>query len=171
MTPYFKKNKITFERVICKAHPGSVITKLICDIKYIDRNGNLKIDAWMNISKSIDNVWIHAVPYYRYNTYHRIANELWEKPCDWLAGTTKSYIMDWTVGRMLKYTNLNHTCPYVGRMYFKVANISMSNFPIPPIMPSGRYRVDVELTESDRKNVLASAQFYSSISDHRIEIV
>lgn len=161
---------MSFERVTCKIHPGSVITGMYCVIKYIDRN-HLKIDARLNASKSVENMWIHAAPYYRYNTYQRIANELWENPCAWFAGTTKSYIMDWTVGRMLKYTNFNHTCPYSGQVYFKVDNISINAFPLPPIMPSGRYRVDVEVTEKDRRNILASAQFFFSISDHRIEVV
>lgn len=168
---FFKKNKLTFERVTCETYPGSTIVELHCGIKYIDRNRNLKIDSWLNISKSLDDVWIHAVPYYRYNTYQRIANELWEQPCEWFSGQSKSYVLDWTIGRMLRYTNFNHTCPYFGRVYFKVDNISIDSFPLPPIMPAGRYRVDIDVVGSNRKNVLASAKFYSSISDHRIEVV
>lgn len=117
-------------------------------------------------------MWVHGAPYYRYNTYQRTANELWENLCGWFDGSTKSYIMDWSVGRMLKYTNFNHTCPYLpGKVFFKVDNISVDAFPLPPIMPAGRYRVDITLTENNRTKVLGSAKFYFSISDHRIEIV
>lgn len=166
---HFQKNKITFERVICKTYPGSKFAHIHCGVKYIDRN-NLKIDVWGNISEPIENAWINIEPYYKYNTYTRIAGYIWENICEWFTGK-KSFILDYTIGSILNYSNFNHVCPYIGYIYFKTNNISINTFEFPQLVPSGRYRVDFNLTEGDRKRILIHGKLYFSISDHRIEMV
>src|SRR5262249_2128104 len=125
---------------MCNTYPDSKVSNMKCVIKYIDRK-NIKIDMWANVTKQIERIWAIALMYYKYNTYQRIAVNLWEDICGWFSGKTKSYIMDWTFGRVLNYTNLNHHCPYNGHVYLKVDNVSIDRFPFPPIIPSGRYRI------------------------------
>lgn len=160
---------MSFERLICETPPGSKVTQLHCKVKYIDRN-HVKIDAWANITKPIEDVWIHVVSY-MFNTYQKLGIDLWENICDWLSGKKNSYIMYWGIERILKYTNLNHSCPFVGHVYIKANNVSMSKFDFTTIIPSGRYRLDFQVAEGDRRKVIGGSKLYFSVSDHRIEVV
>lgn len=131
----------------------------------------MKLYVHGNLTKAVDNVWVHGVFYYKFNgiTYQKYPIDLWESFCGWMEGKSKSYVLDWTVGRILKYTNVNHTCPYVGLVIMKVDNISIDNFPFEPLVPSGRYRVDLDIAESDRIPY-GGAKLYFSVSDHRLEV-
>lgn len=114
---------------------------------------------------------MHGVFYHKFNgiVYHKFPIDLWENLCDYLDDrSAKSYLLNWTVGRILKYSNMNHSCPYVGLLYAKNDNISIANFPFEPLIPSGRYRVDGAFTEADRVPQ-AEFQIYFSVSDHRLE--
>lgn len=115
-------------------------------------------------------MWVHTVFYYKYAyTYQKYAIDLWENMCDWLGKKTKSYLLDWTIGRAQRYTNINHSCPYEGVVYLKADNISIKQFPIEPLLPSGRYRMDINITEGNRKTSIFVGKVFFSISDHRIE--
>lgn len=135
----------------------------------------MKVDMRVNLSKPVKDIWVHVEPYYKYQTYVRIAGYIWENPCDWMSGKTKSIFLDWTLGLALKlpniHTNINHTCPFSGYNYFKFDNISVQQFAFPQLVPSGRYRLNVNLTESDRSKVLGGCVLYVSVSDHRVEVV
>lgn len=109
--------------------------------------------------------------YYRYNTYEKIATEYWDDLCKWSSGESYSYVMSYLKQVILQYTNFNHPCPYSGLVYAKCDNVSVQALTIPQIIPAGRYKIDFNYTEGDRKTVLLAASLYASISDHRIEVV
>lgn len=150
--------------------PNTIVTDLHCDVKYISRD-HLKFDVRGNLSEPIYDFWVHTVGYYKFNqfSYQRFAVDFWDNGCDWLANKTKSYAFDWTIGRVLQYSNINHTCPYDGQIFLKINNVSIHHFAVEPLVPSGRYRVDANVTDGNRKKVLAMASAYFSVSDHRIE--
>lgn len=129
-------NDLTFEKGYCKILPNDILSAVHCDVKYIKRD-RLRAYVYANISKPIHNAWVHYVLNYRYNrmTYHKFPVDLWESPCDWLGGK-KSWILDWTVGIVLNYTNINHPCPYEGHLYFKADNLSINTFNIEQLAPS-----------------------------------
>ena len=77
--------------------------------------------------------------------------------------------MDWTVKRVLNYSNFNHPCPYEGNVFLKVNNVSVDRFPLEQFIPSGRYRADLNVTEENKENVIFMAKLYWAVSDHRIE--
>lgn len=128
-------------------------------------------DIWGNLTEPIYDAWLHAVVYYKYTTYRKYPIDLWENVCDWMSGKSKAYILDWTIGRVRQYTNLNQSCPLEGAIYLKLNNISIEHFVIEPLMPSGRYRADLNITGPNRRNVLLLSKIFFSISDHRIEQV
>lgn len=163
-------NELTFERVHCEQKDNNtIISDLHCEAKYIKR-GFVRTYAYVNFSQPIHDCWVHFVSYYRYNptSYQKFPVNLWENPCDWLKGK-KSWLLDWSVKRVLKYTNINHPCPYDGHVYFKADNISTNIFNIEQLIPAGRYRIDAFLTDGSKTNVLAKGQLYFSVSDVRVE--
>lgn len=101
--------------------------------------------------------YVSATAFRKYNTYKNFAGTLSDDLCVWLLGKSKSYFLDWTLKRMMNYTNLgNRTCPLEGEFYLKVDNISMDTFPISWIMPS-------------RGQAYSTASIYGAVSDHRVE--
>lgn len=68
----------------------------------------------------------------------------------------------------MHYSNMNHSCPYVGLIFVKVENISINTFVFEQLLPAGRYRCDFNLSTELKKPILMG-KIYASISDHRIE--
>lgn len=145
-----------------------------CIVKRIDRN-NIKIDGLATLSKPVDDVWFHAVGYYKYNTYTKIATELWENGCDlirnFIAGKKFLFFPTYLIPFVTNYTNVNHECPFSGQMWIRANNLSIQFFALPQIVPAGRYRLDISITEGNREKVLGRAQIYGGVSDHRVEVV
>lgn len=83
----------------------------------------------------------------------------------------KLYILDYLRPLAEKYTNMYHSCPYVGKILMKADNMSIHEFAIPQIVPAGRYRIDLNITEGYFGKTLVDAKIYGSISDHRVEVV
>lgn len=153
--------------------PGSIAQSWHCIFKYISRT-NLKIEFRFNLTKPMNAFWIHTVFYYKFNgiTFQKLPIDLLENFCDWFTGKAKSYALDWSISKIIKYSNLNHTCPYVGPILIKVDNISTNVFSLEQsFMPSGKYRVDNEYKESRVGRPFMRAILYFSVSDHRIEII
>lgn len=142
---------------------------MTCRVKYINWN-NLRGYGGIHFRQPINAAWIHGILYYKYNTYQKIATEYWDDVCAWVAGHRKSYYLDFMKPLIRNYTNFNHTCPYVGLVFGKADNISVQHFMIPQLMPAGRYKIEANLTEGDRKTVLTGGAVFFSISDHRIEV-
>lgn len=122
----------------------------------------------------------HVEYFYRYNAieYKKFPVDVWEDVCDWFdnrnktgwVNKSKAYILEWVLHRVLKYANFNHPCPFVGDVYMSCNNISQGDyFNIPQFVPSGRYRVDMYITDKTRKIIYISGKAYFEISDHRIE--
>lgn len=82
----------------------------------------------------------------------------------------KSHILDWAVKKVQNFTDFNHPCPIEGNVFVKTNNISLDNFVMEPLLPSGRYRLDVNFTEGNKaRTVMFMAKMFVSVSDHRVE--
>lgn len=108
-----------------------------------------------NISSPIYDVWLHIEPYYKFNTYTRIAGYIWENGCDWLAGK-RSFLLDYFGHKLMKYLSVNHTCSYSDYVFIKTDNVSAQEFTFPQIVPAGRYFMDIYITEGDRSKILGN---------------
>lgn len=148
-------------------------TSFRCVFKRISRT-NMKIEFYINISKPLDAVWVRSKFYYKFNgiTFQKFPINLWENLCDWMIGKSTSYVMEWALSKVLKYSNLNETCPWQSNIIVKVDNISMDTFSLEQsYLPSGSYRADNYFKESEGSIPFATAKLYFSVSDHRLEIV
>lgn len=149
----------------------SIVSSCLIEAKYIDRN-HVKVNASIKLNESIYDMWLHTVFYYRFNrlTYSKFPIDLWEDLCGWIAGTTKSYIADWLLGKYVhQYTNFNHTSPYFGEIFLKINNISTTFFGFEQLLPAGKYRVEANFTNEYRKNLLMMANLVMTVSDNCIE--
>ncbi len=161
------------ERVVCqKTQPESVLQDLYCNVKFASRY-HLKINGHWNITQPTDDVWLHGVLNYKFNglVYQKFPIDLWEDVCAWLNGKRKAYILDWTFGRILNFTNIG-TCPFFGYYYVRASNVSMEDFVVEPLLPSGRYRLDLQFMHRMHDLIpFVKFEIYFSVSDHRLEII
>lgn len=169
---YFQKNSIIFERFECGVGPGVAFATIRCDVRKISQQ-DMKMHMQMNFSEQLNGVWVHGVFYYRYNahSYQRFPIDLWENVCAWLdkGAQHHSYFLKWTGQNVRKFSNLNHSCPYSGNVWIKVDRIPINSLVMLPFMPSGRYRVDLNVTNGYNKKPFMITKFFFSISDNRVE--
>lgn len=90
--------------------------------------------------------------------------------CGFLDGSARSYALNTFMRNIGEYSNLKK-CPVKGYVYMKVDKIPFNNFIFEPLLPSGRYRVDFNLTEGNRDKVLIMFKMYIAVSDYRIEVI
>lgn len=142
-------------------------------MKTADRIGTRRLamhfDATFHQPLNVINV--HTVFYFRYFTYKKFPIDLWEELCSWRNGTKRSYILDWTLGKSLQFVKHDGDllCPLFGNYSLNIDSISQDYFAIPPMVPSGRYRMDLNVTEADRNNVIVASKLFFAVSDHRVE--
>lgn len=146
-----------------------------CNVRNIDRNRNIKFNIHINITRPLKDLWFHSVLYYKFNglVYQKFPVDLWENFCEWLAARlagrpTMMYTLDWTFGTIIHNSNINHSCPLFGYYALEDKNLSLDDFIVKPLFPSGRYRLDVYFTGNDRVPLFEGHVYYS-ISDYRLE--
>lgn len=162
------------DRLVCpKSLPDSIGQSLRCNLKHVSRT-NVKVSAYVNLTRPVNTCFFHGIFYYKFNgiTFHKFPIELLEDFCGWMNGTSRSYLMEWSFSKVLKYSNMNHTCPYVGPIWIKADSIREDSFTFEnSLMPSGQYRVDLNVMEFPESVPYIKTSLYFSISDHRIEKV
>lgn len=128
----------------------------------------------MNLTEPIKSFYVHFVGYRKFtaNVYRKFTIDLWNDVCGWLAGKEKAPLLDFSLGRVFNNsdTNLKHNCPFSGHLYAKADNVSLSNFVVEHLLPSGRYRIETTFTNGRYGPWLAKVNTFISISDHRVEI-
>lgn len=156
-----------FEKYECNKPSNGKIDYLFCNIERLNRD-HLKVEFQVNLSEPVDDAWLHVVSYQKAKTYQRFAFDMWGNICEYLDGKTKSFAMDWLIGTIRQYTNLNHSCPVDGVVTTKIKNISVNQFLLESIIPIGRYRLDIDVMEK-RKDLLFSQKIFFNITEQRNE--
>lgn len=152
------------------------VTVTECWLKKVGRIGNDRISAVtrFRITEPITEAFLHMRAFYKYQAYQpykKFPVDIWEDLCGWLNGTKNSFYLNWTLEPAKKFITYDGEmkCPLIGNLDMKFENISLnSRFPLTQIVPSGRYRVEVNFTEGDRSTIISGKRYYFSISDNRI---
>ena len=143
----------------------SFIFNRTCNFRPVARN-TIKVDIEVLLKESVDNVQIHFDLYYRYN----IPIDRYVDLCQYLKDkdASKAPLMRFLMENIGKYSSMNHTCPYGSVIFWKADHFNFDNFKFTPLLPSGRFRLDIEFFNNSRLNLIAFAQIYFKISDHRL---
>lgn len=163
-----------FERFICKPGNSTRIILRNCSMKHVDRIGSDRISFHMeaNIIEPIKEMHVHFTGYKKYQVYKMYPVDVWEDVCAWLDEKKRSFFMEWTLKRIWKYIHYNGDlkCPLKGNLTINFQNVSLNEqFPMIPLLPSGRYRTDNTFIDGNHNTTIAFAQFYFAISDTRVE--
>lgn len=142
-----------------------------CDVRRVSQR-DMKMYIRANFSEPMNSIWIHGVFNYKYNinSYQKFPIDLWEDICSWLRGENSTYFLKWTAENVRNYSNMNHPCPYSDTTWIDIKRIPINRLIVlEPLMPSGRYRVDLNITKGYKEQALIMTKFFFSISDSRIE--
>lgn len=142
-------------------------TSIKCGVTQ-NRHRDFKFNGFFistTLKRPVNNMWLHGVFYYKYKYFQKFPIDLWENVCGWLNKNSKSYLLDWSLAFFKNYTNLNHSCPYEGDMLIRADSyqfghlVNFGNY-----LPSGRFRMDVNLTEGRSKPAMVGTQIIFSIN-------
>lgn len=81
------------------------------------------------------------------------------------------FFLNWWIARVQKFSNFNHSCP-VTSFIVKTDKVDIDEFFSfdVALVPSGRYRVDISLTEDDRIPFV-EMKIFGTNSEHHLDKV
>lgn len=146
-----------------------------CSIKHGGRIGtNLVIMNFnFTVKEPIDEPVAHMVFYYKYTIFRKFPIDMWQNVCEILNPKKQVQFFSSAFKPLLPYIQHDGKleCPIMGSYAARISNISLDQFDLPSLIPAGKYRIDVNITEKNRKNVILVTQTYATVSDNRIEQV
>lgn len=162
--------------MFCKRGTSNKITIGNCSIKHNGHIGSnlIAINYDITVNEPINNVYVHTVFYYKYTVFRKFPIDLWENMCEILEPKNGKFYLSSSFSKSI-FSAIQHNgqlkCPLMGSYSVKLTNVSMDIFELPSLIPAGQYRIDVNLTEKNRNNVLLISSLFVSIADNRIEQV
>lgn len=129
-----------------------------------------KVNATFPLLRNISKVWVHFETMYRYTSYRAYPINRWENVCAFLAGKDDQIITKIVFSNLQRYTNVNHTCPFLANeiLKFQVDRINMDYFKLDYLLPAGDYRMNLTYTEGVERNHVIALEVSFAISDYRI---
>lgn len=167
---FAQRNEFSYEKLECFDYKN-ICTSFKCDLRPIARD-RYNAFAKCNLTRPITTAHAHIVLKYRRNTftYETFLVDVWEDMCAFLSGSLHGPVLSHLYPNVAQYTNINHSCPYTGNVFISMKNISSKAGFIEPMLPAGRFRVDVDVAESRGKQPFAGMKFYVRVSDNRLKI-
>lgn len=164
------------QKFFCKRGTSNKYTIGNCSIKHNGHIGSNRIAVNIDImvNEPLDDVYVHTVFYFKYTVFRKFPIDLWENLCEILDPKKGSFYLSYSFSKHL-YSAIQHNgplkCPLMGSYAVKLTNVSMDLFDLPSLIPAGQYRIDANVTEKNRNNVLMIFSLFASVSDNRIEQV
>lgn len=122
----------------------------------------LNVDC--TLSRSVHSLIVHSRLLYRYRaTYRTFLYDTHNDLCDFLGARRKSQPMLDVFGSYIdQFSNLNHSCPYVGNV--TVRNLRYdSGMMKNTIIPGGQYRVDMRIFEEDTNRTVFQTETFVTV--------
>lgn len=95
---------------------------------------------------------------------------MWEDFCGFMSGEKKNLVLALAYPLFIKYTNVNHTCPYLpGSYFFKIDDFYVNTAAPLFLVPAGRYRLEININEGFEGPLVAKSKIIGSVSDRRVD--
>lgn len=166
-------NNIFFEKFEYEIYNKTLIQMHYVDIRPIARNV-IKGNASGTVTDTLDEIWLEGRLYYKYTTYQQTLGTVHLEVCSFFNKTMQNPVAEIIYANIKEalavngaYLSFKLHCPYLGHMYgwHPGINISYLSF---PLMPAGRYRVDIKQKRTRHGSPFALQQYYMRISDLRV---
>lgn len=159
----------------CKSGTSNKLTINSCSVNSSGHIGSnmIKVDLDIVFNERFDELYVHTVFYYKYTVFRKFPIDVWENMCTALNPKKGPFYL--SSAYQIMFPHIQHDgdvkCPIMGLYKVKVANVSVDHFDVPSLIPAGQYRIETNVTEKNRNNVLLMTILFVSVSDNRIEQV
>lgn len=168
------QNQFILRKLFCKRGTSNKLTIGNCSLEHNGHIGSNLIAVNINVmlNEPLDDLHVHTVFYYKYTVFRKFPIDLWENLCEILNPKKGEFYLASSFSKII-YDAIQHNgplkCPLMGSYAVKLANVSTDIFYLPSLIPAGQYRIDTNVTEKNRNNVLLMSSLFVSVSDNRIE--
>lgn len=160
-------NNVLFDHIECVVNKD-FISEYKCEMRPVAPNV-FKMNGTVVLKRPFDNIWVHFQAYYRYSHYQKFIDH-WEDVCDFFKSINKAPMLKMLFDTFLHnkvHFNFELQCPVKGTAIVYHPNANMSHFTL-PLIPAGRYRVDLNITKGKNGIQFVFAQIHFKISDLRV---
>lgn len=164
-------NNILFEKLESEFYNRNVVYDEPPLIRPIAPNV-FKMNLTMVTKRIFNEVWLQMVFFYKYNTYQKFPIATKAELCGVLNGTIANPVGQIFLENFLKLEkdlklSFKLQCPLTGTLSFTAEHFNFSHFTL-PLLPAGRYRIDIQAFSTKNGPSLFLAQMYFRISDLRV---
>lgn len=164
------ENNMILERIEYKMFEEGIFSYYNIELKPIAHNV-YRINATAILLRRCDTMWAHIILYYRYATYQKFLIDLWEDVCGFLDGVVTGPLTKIGMDNLKTLDvelNFPKKCPLrPGQLSIVHRSLNYSNVVI-PLLPAGRYRLDIFMSAKRNGSIQGQTQTYFSISDFRV---
>lgn len=135
-------------------------------------NTTLTVDLIGASNRTFPSLFIHWVFYRQFssNVYRKFIIDTWEDLCKAFKGGEGNPLTKLFINIIGRYSNFFQPCPYPpGTYYLKIDNMRSEMFNFGQLFPSGRFRMEFNITDSYQGRDLLIIKLYFSNSDLRVE--
>lgn len=164
-------NNILFEKLEYEMFKKDVISDELVFLRPIAPNvykGNITLLA----KRVFNELWFQINFYYKYNTYQKFPIATKVEFCAFFNGAAANPVFQMLVNTLLNLEKelklgFKLQCPLTGTISVTAEHFNFSHINL-PLLPAGRFRVDVEALEHTNGPSLFILQAYFKISDLRV---
>lgn len=132
----------------------------------------IKFRVNFTVTSPINEMWVHSILYYKYNTYQKFLIESTDEVCSFYNGIKENLLGKVILDNYLKHqhyvrTNVKLKCPFFGTLYTECDGFNYSHS-VFPLLPAGRFRFDSYFSPTKDGPLYATVQFYFRVSDLRV---
>lgn len=160
-------NNIIFERIEFVKLNKSLFHENLVFVRSVAPNV-LKVNISVTINQPINKIWIRTIFNRKQNTYNKFLIDVAFELCGLLDGTLGNPMGEIMVNNFALFDrNFELKCPFKGTLIAgsEHFNASYINF---PLLPAGRYRVDIVLSLVKTGPIFGTIQIYFQVSDLRV---
>lgn len=168
-----RKEQATNNIILEKVEPKLLNTSLMSYVKWEFRPiapNVFRHNMTFVLPQPLHTGWIHFDLYYKYKTYNKFLIDFWENFCgfwDGKGGSPLSALAYENILRAGHKLNFKLQCPLSGTLMVINERLNMSE-QVFPLVPAGRYRLDLTYALKKNEQAYLLAQFYFRISDLRV---
>lgn len=164
------RNNTLFEKHEFEVFDKTIFASYYIEFKPIARNV-LKVNILGVLSEAWTEIWCRATLYKKYNTYQKYLIDLRDDLCQYFNFASGNNLLTkllFDTYAQLFQSNFRLQCPIgPGRLSIWADRFNFSELNA-PLMPAGRYRLDLLLTKKKPEHKLYIFRTYFSISDIRV---
>lgn len=160
-----ERELIRVEQVTCDTNP-KYVSNYSCQIRPVATD-KVSVNMRAFLREPCNELRMHTVIYYQYDVQNRVLLDRRDDICGYFSGAVKSPLIDAVIDNFVKYSNLNHTCPYQGELSFKADRIHTDDLILKVLLPAGKFHAATNVTNGKAREIVGRIFIDFMVLDRR----